>query len=125
MRTLAISLTLALSCSSCATIFSNGRDKISIGARDPATRIYVDGELKGTGQVDAVVKRGDVHVLRGELDGCEPVSVTTGKQLDPWVFGNILIGGVIGLIIDVASDNVMRVHPAQYDVSPTPAAARP
>ena len=33
------------------------------------------------------------------------------KSLNPWIFGNILFGGLIGIVVDVASGSVNELKP--------------
>lgn len=42
------------------------------------------------------------------MNGYDECSVLVGSELSPWILGNILFGGLIGLVVDLAADG--RVH---------------
>ena len=51
-----------------------------------------------------------------EKEGYEPVTVVLKKGLNGWVWGNILVGGIIGLIIDVATGATSKFVPSEVEV---------
>lgn len=85
------------------------------------------------GTTPAVISIPDKTTLRVkvELAGYEPAEVVLSPRMSGWFWGNILLGGLIGMAIDLISGN-WRVHDSTLDVqliehgSPThPAEAPP
>jgi len=49
--------------------------------------------------------------VRLKLDGYETYYVYMHRTLNPWVLGNILLGGLIGLGIDAITGAMYEVYP--------------
>lgn len=99
---------VALLVSGCATIVASGPDLVPISSKPPGAMVYVDGVPVGVTPVTVPLKRSGSGQIRIELEGYEPVFVTQDKVFNGWFLGNILIGGLIGIIIDVATSNVTK-----------------
>lgn len=96
---------------SCSTIINGSRQDVTVRATPPEAKIYIDGELKGTGRADARLKRGKEHVVEVRLDGYRVGRVTTSKEIEPWFFANILCGGIIGGVVDLITGAAFQVDP--------------
>jgi hypothetical protein len=71
--------------------------------------VFVDNQPRG--QTPAVIdldRKRDHGEFRIELPGFQPVHIMRDKHLNGWIFGNILIGGLIGVVIDIAAGNASR-----------------
>lgn len=99
---------VALLVSGCATIVAPGPDLVPISSKPPGAMVYVDGVPVGVTPVTVPLKRSGSSRIRIELEGYEPVFVTQDKVFNGWFLGNILIGGLIGIIVDVATSNVTK-----------------
>src|SRR4051812_48889572 len=120
MRLVASCLILVPLCS-CATIFSGGRDTISVNSTEPGTMIYVDGALRGRDSASADVKRGKPHQIRVEKEGFQPVTIETGESFDGLSFLGILIDfGIITIPIDLLAGGAWKTNPTSYTVNPLP-----
>jgi hypothetical protein len=53
--------------------------------------------------------------------GYQPASVSLKKTMSGWYAGNILFGGIIGLIVDAANGAMNNRTPAAVDVTLSPA----
>lgn len=89
----------------CATIIRPGPDRIPVDSSPRGARVYLDGQLVGTTPVVVDVPRKSDCVIRVELEGYEPVEIDRDKKLNGWFLANILLGGVIGIIVDLATSN--------------------
>jgi hypothetical protein len=56
------------------------------------------------------VPRASDGRIRVEKEGYAPYTVNRDKVVAGWIFGNILLGGVIGLSVDLITHN-QGVHP--------------
>jgi hypothetical protein len=50
------------------------------------------------------------------LQLCEPAQVTITRRLNPWLFGNILVGGPLGLVVDICTDATHNLSPDEVHV---------
>lgn len=53
------------------------------------------------------------YVLTFEKQGYKPVEVSLKRAVDGWIFGNIVFGGLIGLVIDLASGSAYKLTPQE------------
>lgn len=106
---LLVALTSATSLSGCATIMSGGPDRVSVASNPSGAMVYVDRAMVGmTPTVISLDRAKEKAEIRLELPGFEPVVITREKSLNGWIFGNILIGGLIGIIVDSATNNATK-----------------
>jgi hypothetical protein len=116
-------LWLLLAGSGCATITGGARDQeIKITSNPEGAAVLADG--KPLGVTPAVVKLGHKteHTVLIACPGYEPVQVALRPRLNPWVFGNLFIGGLIGLTVDICTDAVYELSPDQVVVNLRPLA---
>ncbi len=63
------------------------------------------------------VRRGDRLTFRFEKDGFKPVEVSLKKSVTGATFGNLIIGGVIGFVIDFSTGAAYKQTPEQVSVT--------
>lgn len=97
--------------SSCASIFSGSTDKVSIKSEPNNADVYVNGTFKGKTPLSVNLARGKSHHIELRAKDYESYIITTDKSFNSMVLGNILCGGIIGLIIDFASGSAWNVEP--------------
>jgi len=100
---------LALTCASCASIVDNGPDLVAMNSIPDGATVLVDGVKMGKTPVVVPVSRewgaGD---LVFKIDGRPDIETSIGRDVNPWVFGNIIFGGLIGVGVDCATGNCRR-----------------
>jgi hypothetical protein len=89
--------------SSCATIINGSRQPISISSNPTSARISIDGIPQGTTPFIANLKRRDNHFIKIEMDGYLPSEVMLARKVSGWIAGNLVFGGIVGIIIDAAT----------------------
>ncbi|MDP2036451.1 MAG: PEGA domain-containing protein [Ignavibacteria bacterium] len=90
----------------CATIIQPGPDRIPVSSIPiQGAKVYLDGKLVATTPTVVDVPRKSECVIRVELEGYEPVEIDRDKSLNGWFIGNLLIGGVIGITVDLIAHN--------------------
>lgn len=100
----------------CASIVTQDHAQITLTSSESATKFYLDGNRKHS-PIFSVNQRQD-HSFTGKKQGCASTTVPFEKGATGWLFGNILFGGIIGLIIDLAADNAEVAKRTTYDVTP-------
>jgi len=118
----------ALSLSACASIIENNAQKVNIV---PIGAQSANCELKNAREAVTSLAPAITQIRRSKTDldiNCSDNQTgATGKKtvssdLDAWVFGNILLGGVIGLGVDLGTGSAWK-YPEQIDVNMQPAPA--
>lgn len=129
----ALALTLAVSMTGCASIFSGGSKKVTFNSNPPGAQVRVVNE-KGQ-QVAALVTPGVARLDRGagffsganyvaniEKSGYQPQKVSINPTLNGWYIGNLVFGGIIGLfIVDPATGAMFNLSPAEVNSQLVPA----
>jgi hypothetical protein len=128
-------LCLTLLAGGCASIVHNGNRTVTIGTEPSGAKATV---TKATGEsvtvqttpctVSLDPKRGyfkgqDYH-LKLELAGYHTTEVALTPTLSGWYFGNILIGGLIGMVVvDPLTGSMWNIEPKNIQQKLSPAQA--
>lgn len=115
--------------SSCATIFGRSNYKVTVNSNPPGASIVVTDKkgieiYKGPTPATINVKSSAGYFAKAQyqikfnLSGYDEKIVTVNSKLNGWYFGNILLGGVIGmLIIDPASGAMYKINDTEVSES--------
>lgn len=123
---LAIALLVTLLTNSCATIMTGTNQTVDVESSPPGANVRV--EKLGTsgiqtiweGTTPATLELGRKHSYLVILSktGYEPMEVPVeGNKMNPWVWGNLLIGGLPGLLVDGFSGAILTLEPGDVSVT--------
>lgn len=116
-------LALCLCFSQCATIIRGSNQRVVILSQPKVANIEIDGQSAGQTPFFSKLERRRKHVVRVSLDGYEPYEITLNRKMNGWIFGNILLGGIIGIAVDIATGSMYSLTPkdvyADLQVKPT------
>lgn len=104
----------------CATIVSGTTQEMTFQSEPPGALVKVDGRPLGKTPMTIQLDRKTSQSLTFELEGYKTISMPLTTTLEPWFWGNILIGGLIGSTTDGVSGAVYEYSPSQYYVSMHP-----
>jgi hypothetical protein len=99
--------------SGCASIIHGNHQDVGISSSPTNAAVKIDGVIVGNTPVNAKLTRKDNHIVSIELLGYEPYQATLTRGVSGWVWGNIVIGGLIGLAVDAISGGMYRLTPDQ------------
>jgi len=107
---------------SCASIVSGTKQEVSISSDPPEAAIKIlgtGGEEVYTGITPAAVKlkRKSEYDVFISLDGYKEEKIHISKGFNGWYLGNIICGGIIGLIIDASNGAINKLEPDVISVS--------
>lgn len=114
MRTSLLALIAAvvlLASSGCATIVSGRNQDVQITSNPPGAQVKSDTGLSVTTPGEMSLVRNKPHSLVAEYGDADAQQMELRSDLNGWVFGNILIGGIIGAVIDFASGASGKLTP--------------
>ena len=122
---------LALGSSGCASIVHNGNREVSLTSQPPAAKVSVYRVDKKGGPMLVMTQttpcilslkpgagyfKGQPYRLTFELEGYAPSTVEVTPKLSGWYFGNIVFGGLIGiLIVDPATGAMWNLSAEKID----------
>lgn len=89
--------------SSCCAIVNGSTQDVTINAKPSEARVFVDGVEYGKVPQIIPLRREKNHVVRIEAPGYAPYEVVLEHTYSNWLWGNVVFGGLAGLIIDYAS----------------------
>jgi hypothetical protein len=123
-----IALTIAaLTAGGCASIVHGGNRSLSINSQPAgakATITKASGEAVVVQTTPCTVSldpkggyfRGQSYTLKLELDGYQSTEVQLRPALSGWYFGNIIFGGLIGMIaVDPVTGSMWNIEPAKIE----------
>lgn len=85
---------------SCATIVSGHKQMVSFSSGPSEAKIIIDGKEIGTTPLTTKVKR-TARVIKFRKEGYTDAEYVMNRRFNGWFIGNILIGGPIGMIVDL------------------------
>ncbi len=105
-----------LTLSSCATIFTGTKDRITFNSTPPGARISIDGIEHGVTPFTMKVKRSlsdtDVQL---KLDGYETKLITLSSEFN--IISVLNLGNLLGWGIDAITGSVMKYDKKSYDIT--------
>jgi hypothetical protein len=109
----------------CASIVHNGTRQITINSEPPGATASVrklEGEIVSSQQTPCTISlnpkrgyfKGQSYVLRLEMPGYKPTEVPLVAKVSGWYFGNIVFGGLIGMLaVDPATGAMWNIEPGK------------
>ena len=111
----------------CASIVHNGNRLITINSDPPGATASIrteEGKIVDARKTPCTVSlepkrgyfKGQSYVLRLEMAGYQPTEVPLKATLSGWYFGNIIFGGLIGMLaVDPATGAMWNIEPGKID----------
>lgn len=98
----------------CASIMGGGtQQSITFNSSPDGAAVVVDGESRGTTPLVVDLARKNNQSVRLELDGYQPHTVMFDRSVNGWFWGNLLLGGIIGMAIDAANGAMYKLSPEE------------
>lgn len=103
--------------SSCASIVSGSTQKVKFSSNPSGAIVWVDGVNLGLTPVTSKLKRNKKsQKVKIELEGYKTQELVLERKLNGWFFGNILIGGIIGIVVDASTGAMYSLSPKELNV---------
>jgi hypothetical protein len=123
---------LSILSSGCASVISGREADIAIKSNPPRAHVMIQnekGETVATSTTptkislkrsNGIFKKAPRYAAVIQKPGYQTAKVKIDPKLNPWVFGNIALGGVIGLAADSATGAIWNYAPNDIDQSLEP-----
>lgn len=113
--------------SGCASIVSKSEYAVAINSNPDAARFSITnraGQKIHSGVTPASINlksssgyfKGETYTIELEKEGYSPKTYTLTSSVNGWYFGNILFGGLIGMLIVDPATGAMYKLPERVDV---------
>lgn len=110
LHTLVAAVSL-LSTAACATLMNGTEQGISVNSTPTGASISADGQPMGTTPAVVRLARRNTHVVRLDLAGYQPFEMELAKKTSGWVWGNVVFGGIVGVIVDGSTGAMYKLSP--------------
>jgi len=97
----------------CATIIHGSKQSVSISSNPSKANVTIDGKEMGITPLTLKLARAEHHTVVINLAGYMPYETKLTRKVDGWIAGNIIFGGLIGLVIDAAGGGMYKLTPDQ------------
>jgi len=101
-----------VSTGACATIIQGSHQSVAVTSTPAGAAISVDGRPMGVTPSTLRLERKDSHVLRLALDGYQPYDMPLERKTSGWMWGNLVFGGVVGIVIDASTGAMYKLTPS-------------
>lgn len=108
---------ITLSATSCASIITGTKDKITFNSTPEGAKVIHKGIEKCTTPCTTEIPRSlSKQMVTFEKEGYNSKEVKLTKTFNPVTLLNILLGGAIGVGIDAATGSLTKYSPKEYKV---------
>lgn len=112
----AVVVLASLLLSACSTIVDGSHEDIKFKTTPSGASVTVDNRITQKTPCTFELERDEEHVAVIEMPGYKTVTVPIESNLGGTVFGNLIMGGLIGGIIDGASGAAFNLSPDDLDI---------
>jgi hypothetical protein len=109
----------------CASIFSGSQQNIFIASSPPMATILVNGAPMGNTPATVRLARSGHYTVTINLPGYQPYQMTLQREVNGWFFANLILGGLVGMIIDAATGAMWTLSPTTVSTGLAPSGYPP
>ena len=114
-------LALSSVVSGCATIVHlGGNEELNVSSEPAGANVVIDGTERGVTPLATKVERKKDHAVVLTKEGFEENQSRVESHLSWWVAGNVILGGVVGILVDVLSGGGYTIEPGAVAVTLKP-----
>lgn len=96
---------------SCATIISGRTQKMPV-ITSPSDAVVICNGVEQKSPCTLILDRSvPAYQITIKKEGYKDTTIELKRGVNGWVFGNILIGGIIGIVIDVCDSSCYAFYP--------------
>lgn len=108
-------LQFALVCffAGCATVTGGVSDKVSIESEPSGALVKINGVDRGHTPLEVELARKHSHLVELTLPGYAYYDVVVEPRMNGAVYGNIVAGGVIGMMVDESNGSGNSLYPSE------------
>ena len=92
----------------CSTVITGAKQKVFFDSDPQGALVKMNGVELGETPFEATVQRMNAPVLTFSKEGYQLATRDMTTEVDPWFWGNIIIGGEIGSTTDLAAGSVRK-----------------
>lgn len=109
-------ISMAMTFGGCGTILNGSETTVSFNSV-PRGDVTIDGKKFGKTPVSVKLSNKKDHIVHIEADGYRPYDGKIEKNFSSWYFGNIIVGGMVGLIVDPLTGGMWYLSPKNLNAT--------
>lgn len=109
--------------SGCATVVNGTTQKVGIASTPTGADVLIDNQQRIVTPATVALDRSASHTFLFKKDGFQDDSFVVTSSTSGWVWGNILLGGLVGGVVDFASGGARKLSQDSIHVTLVPLAA--
>lgn len=111
---LLVNVVLLVTLSGCATIVSGSKQTVKFSSNPSAAVISINNVVVGTTPFETKLERRvKEHRVAIKLEGYKTFETTLTRKFNSWYLGNILFGGLVGIIVDPLTGAMYKISPSE------------
>lgn len=116
-------ITLALIIAGCATIFKGTSQEVKINSTPAQAKIVVKTTMgvifwEGATPANVLLAKKNEYTVTISLAGYKETTVNVMHDgIEGWFFGNLLCGGVLGMVVDLVNGAIHKLGPLDINVT--------
>lgn len=95
----------------CASIVHGTRQKETFLSKPSSATIRINSAYRGKTPITVNLDRAKEHTVNISLPGYKPANFKLTKKVSGWFFGNIFLGGIIGIAVDATNGAIYNLVP--------------
>ncbi len=112
---------VAMMTTGCATVVHLGsNEELSVSSEPSGATVVIDGTERGVTPLATKVERKKDHAVVLTKEGFEEAQSRVESHISWWVAGNIIVGGLVGILVDVMSGGGYTIDPDKVAVTLKP-----
>jgi len=112
-----VTLLLSLVIVGCATLVTGTSTDVAINSDPSEAEIEINGMDRGATPTTVSLPSDQSHTVEISLEGYKTETIQLQKTTSGWLAGNILFGGIPGLVIDAATGGINVLKPKQVNAN--------
>lgn len=104
-------LAVAYLLTGCATIICGSKQDVTFKSSPENAVVEVDGNYAGKTPQTVELERKKSHKVTLKLDGYKEHTFTLERKFNAWYIGNIVFGGIIGIVVDPITGAMYKLKP--------------
>ena len=100
---------------SCATILTGSKEEVFFDSTPQGSSVEVDGNCVGFTPCTAKLKKTN-HMVCFKKEGYKDRASYIERSFEPIFLGNLILGGPIGMLVDVCTGAVFQISPKRINV---------
>ncbi|CAL68013.1 PEGA domain-containing protein [Christiangramia forsetii] len=108
---------------SCATIVSGSKQTVKFNSEPKAATVYINEIPIGKTPVEKKLKRNQKYQVLIKMEGYQTYETTLSKKFNEWYIGNVIFGGLIGLVVDPITGAMYKLTPNELSSNLIPSTA--